>query len=81
MNTFGVIAIPVCIIVFGIILIGGISMFMLGGNTVALIGFIVAAILIVLTLAPLLTVFQARYMTSVYDSAAREAKFFFDSGD
>jgi hypothetical protein len=68
-----VIAIPVCIIIFGMILIGGISMFMLGGNTVTLLGFIVAAILIVLTLAPLLSVFQARYMTSVYDSAAREA--------
>jgi hypothetical protein len=68
-----VIAIPVCIIVFGMILIGGISMFMLGGNTATLIGFIVAAILIVLTIAPLLSVFQARYMTRVYDSAAREA--------
>jgi hypothetical protein len=68
-----VIAIPVCIIVFGMILVGGISMFMLGGNTATIVGFIVAAILIVLTLAPLLSVFQARYMTSVYDSAAREA--------
>lgn len=68
-----VIAVPVCIIVFGMILVGGISMFMLGGNTVTLLGFIVAALLIILTLAPLLTVFQARYMTRVYDSAAREA--------
>ena len=68
-----VIAIPVCIIIFGMILIGGISMFMLGGNTATLVGFIVAAILIILTLAPLLSVFQARYMTRVYDSAAREA--------
>jgi len=67
-----VIAIPVCIIIFGMILVGGISMFMLGGNTATLFGFIVAAVLIILTLAPLLTVFQARYMTRVYDSAARE---------
>jgi hypothetical protein len=67
-----VIAIPVCIIIFGMILIGGISMFMLGGNTATLFGFIVAAVLIVLTLAPLLTVFQARFMTRVYDSADRE---------
>jgi hypothetical protein len=67
-----VIAIPVCIIVFGMILIGGVSMFMLGGNNVTLFGFIVAAILIILTLAPLLTVFQARFMTRVYDSAVRE---------
>ena len=50
-----VIAIPVCIIVFGMILIGGISMFMLGGNTVTIFGFIAAAVLIILTLAPLLT--------------------------
>ena len=68
-----VIAIPVCIIVFGMILIGGISMVMLGGNTATLFGFIAAAILIILALAPLFTVFQARYMTRVYDSAAREA--------
>ena len=68
-----VIAIPVCIIIFGMILVGGISMFMLGGNTATLVGFIAAAILIILALAPLLTVFQARYMTRVYDSAAQEA--------
>jgi hypothetical protein len=67
-----VIAIPVCIIIFGMILIGGVSMFILGGNNVTLFGFIAAAILIILTLAPLLTVFQARFMTRVYDSAARE---------
>ena len=69
-----VIAVPVCIIVFGMILIGGISLYLLGANTVAILGFIVAAVvLIVLTLAPLISVFQARYMTRVYDSAAREA--------
>jgi hypothetical protein len=68
-----VIAVPVCIIIFGMILIGGISMVMLGGNTVTLFGFIAAAVLIILTLAPLFSVFQARYMTKVYDSAAREA--------
>jgi hypothetical protein len=68
-----VIAIPVGIIIFGMILVGGISMYMLGGNTITLFGFIAAAILIILTLAPLFTVFQARYMTRVYDSAAREA--------
>jgi hypothetical protein len=68
-----VIAIPVCIIIFGMILVGGIIMFMLDGNTASLLGFIVAAILIILTLAPLFSVFQARYMTRVYDSAAREA--------
>jgi len=68
-----IIAIPVGIIILGMILIGGISMYMLGGSTATLFGFIAAAILIILALAPLFTVFQARYMTRVYDSAAREA--------
>ena len=68
-----VIGIPVCIIIFGMILIGGISIFMLGGGTMALIGFIGAGILILLILMPLFGVFQARYMTRVYESAAIEA--------
>jgi hypothetical protein len=46
---------------------------MLGGGSGALIGFIAAAILIILILAPLFSVFQARYMIRVYDSAAPEA--------
>ena len=66
-----VIAIPICIIIFGLIILGGISIVMLGGGSGALIGFIAAAILIIL--APLFSVFQARYMTRVYDSAAPEA--------
>jgi hypothetical protein len=68
-----VIAIPICIIIFGLIILGGISIVMLGGGSGALIGFIAAAILIILILAPLFSVFQARYMTRVYDSAAPEA--------
>jgi len=64
-----VIAIPIFIIIFGLILIGGISMYMLGGSNVALLGFILAAILIILVLAPLFAVFQARYLTKVYDCA------------
>jgi hypothetical protein len=68
-----VIGIPVCIIIFGMILIGGISMFMLGGSAIALLGFIAAAILILLILMPLFGVFQARYMTRVYDSATPAA--------
>jgi hypothetical protein len=64
-----VIAIPVCIIIFGFMLAGGISIFMLGGGKIALLGFIAAAILIILVLSPLFGVFQARYMTRVYDSA------------
>lgn len=68
-----VIAIPVFIIIFALILIGGISMVMLGGSTIVLLGFIAAALLIILVLAPLFGVFQARYMTRVYDCAAPEA--------
>ncbi len=64
-----VIAIPVCIIIFGMILVGGISMYVLGGSIIALFGFFGAAILILLVLMPLFGVFQARYMTRVYDSA------------
>ncbi|PKL70037.1 MAG: hypothetical protein CVV30_01300 [Methanomicrobiales archaeon HGW-Methanomicrobiales-1] len=67
-----VICIPVFIIIFAFILIGGISMYMLGGGMVALFGFIAAAILVLLVLMPLFGVFQARYMTRVYDSAAIE---------
>ncbi len=68
-----VIAIPIFIIIFGLILIGGISVFMLGGPYVAILGFILAAILIILVLAPLFAVFQARYLTKVYDSAVTTA--------
>jgi hypothetical protein len=68
-----VVAIPICIIIFGLILIGGISIYMMGGSNIALLGFIAAGILIILILAPLFSVFQARYMTRVYDSASIEA--------
>lgn len=64
-----VIAIPVCIIIFGMILIGGISMYLLGGSAIALLGFIGAGILILLVLMPLFAVFQARFLTRVYDSS------------
>jgi len=68
-----VIGIPVFIIVFAFILMGSISMYMLGGSIVALFGFIGAAILVLLVLMPLFGVFQARYMTKVYDSAVTTA--------
>ena len=68
-----VIAIPIIIIIFGLILIGGVSVFVLGGSNVTIPGFILAAILIILVLAPLFAVFQARYLTKVYDSAVTTA--------
>jgi hypothetical protein len=67
-----VIAIPICILVLGFILLGGIFMVVFKLNTIALLGFILAMILIILILAPLFAVFQARYITRVYDSVAQE---------
>jgi hypothetical protein len=67
-----VIAIPICILVLGFILIGGIIMVIFRLNSIAILGFILAMILIILILAPLFAVFQARYMTRVYDSVGQE---------
>jgi len=67
-----IIGIPICILVLGFILLGGITMFMFKVSTIAVLGFILAFVLIILTLAPLFAIFQARYMTRVYDSAAPE---------
>jgi hypothetical protein len=67
-----IIGIPIAILVFGFILLGGITMFMFKVSSIAILGFIIALVIIILTLAPLFAVFQARYMTRVYDSAAPE---------
>jgi hypothetical protein len=65
-----VIAIPICILVFAIILIAGATIFLLKLGLAAVLGFILCGILLILILAPLFGVFQARCMTQVYDSAA-----------
>lgn len=70
-----VIGIPAVVIIFGLlfvlIIIGGVSLFMLeGAGVFILLGLILLMILFILVLAPLVGVFQARYMTRVYDSAA-----------
>ena len=67
-----IIAIPICILVLGFILLGGITMVIFKINSIAILGFILAMILIILILAPLFAVFQARYMTRVYESVAQE---------
>jgi hypothetical protein len=67
-----VIAIPICILALGFILLGGITMVIFKLNFIVILGFILAMILIILILAPLFAVFQARYMTRVYDSVAQE---------
>jgi hypothetical protein len=64
-----VIAIPIAILVFGFILLAGIVFFLFKVSTIAILGFVIALLIIILTLAPLFVVFQARYMTRLYDSA------------
>lgn len=65
-----VIGIPIAIIIFGFILLGGITLLMFNVSDGAILWFILAFVLVILALAPLFTIFQARYMTQVYDSAA-----------
>jgi hypothetical protein len=65
-----VIGIPICVIIFGLILIAGATIFLLKLGLAALLGFILCGILLILVLAPIFGVFQARCMTQVYDSAA-----------
>jgi hypothetical protein len=67
-----VIAIPIGIIILGFILLGGIILFIFKIRNIAILGFIFALVLVILTLVPLFTVFQARYMTRVYDSEVLE---------
>lgn len=67
-----IIGIPIAILVFGFILLGGMILFIFKVGTIAILGFILALVMIILTLAPLFTVFQARYMTRIYDSAEPE---------
>jgi hypothetical protein len=68
-----VVGIPIAVLVFGFILLGGIIMFTFKVSTIAILGFILILVIIILTLAPLFAVFQARYMTGVYDSAVPAA--------
>jgi hypothetical protein len=68
-----VVGIPVCIIIFGLILVGGIVAYLLGFGYLVILAIIAIAVLVLLILMPLIAVFQARYMTRVYDSAVPEA--------
>ena len=67
-----IISIPICILVLGFILLGGVIIVIFKVSNIAILGFIFALILIILILSPLFAVFQARYMTRVYDSAVPE---------
>ena len=63
------IAIPKSNLVFGFILLWGSILPTSTSAPVAILGFVIAFILIILTLAPLFAVFQAQYMTRLHDSA------------
>jgi hypothetical protein len=68
-----VVGIPICIIIFGLILVGGVIAYLLGFGTLVIFAIVAIAVLVLLVIMPLISVFQARYMTRVYDSAAIEA--------
>jgi hypothetical protein len=66
-----IIGIPVFVLVFGFIIAGGASLFLLkDAGIFVFLALLAVMILIILIIAPLFGVFQARYMTRVYDSAA-----------
>lgn len=66
-----VVSIPVIVLIMGFILVGGVSLFLLkDAGVFVFLGLLVLMVLLILILAPLFGVFQARYMTRVYDSAA-----------
>lgn len=67
-----VIGIPICILIIGLILVGGIIAFALGFGTMIILAIVAIAVLILLVILPPIGVFQARYLTRVYDSAAIE---------
>lgn len=67
-----VIGIPIFILVFGFIIVTGAGIYLTGGGTIALLGLVALFILVMLIFSPLIGVFQARYMTRVYESAGTE---------
>jgi hypothetical protein len=64
-----VICIPIFIIVIAFILAGGAAIYLLGAGNIAFLGLLAVLLLVLLILSPLFSVFQARYLTKVYDSA------------
>jgi hypothetical protein len=65
-----VVSIPIFVLIIGFIIVGGISLFLLKeAGWLLILGLIALAILLILVLSPLFGVFQARYMTRVYETA------------
>jgi len=65
-----VIAVPVMILVFVFIILGIVLAVFTGFSVTAILGIIAAAMLVFLLIAPFIMVFQARFWTRLYDSAA-----------
>ena len=65
-----VIAVPVMILVFIFIILGIVLAAFTGFSITAILGIIAAAMLVFLLIAPFIMVFQARFWTRLYDSAA-----------
>jgi hypothetical protein len=65
-----VVGIPIIILVCGFILVSGVSLFMLkDAGMLVFLGLLVLMVLLVLILAPIFGIFQARYMTRLYEHA------------
>jgi hypothetical protein len=65
-----IIAIPVAVLVVAFIIIAGLVVVASGFNPGVLIGAAVVALVLVLALIPLISVFHARFLTRVYESAS-----------
>jgi hypothetical protein len=63
-----VIGIPIFILIIGFIVAGGAAIFLLGGGNAALLGIIALLIFVILIISPLIAVFQARYLTKIYET-------------
>lgn len=68
-----IVAIPVMVLVFIIVLLGIILAAIAGFSTAAILGVIAIAVILCLIIFPIFMVFQARYWTRLYDSAATPA--------
>jgi len=64
-----VVGIPVFILIIGVMLVAGATLLLLNGGFAGLLFCMGLGILLLILLSPLFGVFQARYMTRVYDSA------------
>jgi len=65
-----IVAVPVMILIFIIVILGIILAAFTGFSFAVILGIIAVAVLIFLLIAPFIMVFQARYWTRLYDSAA-----------